>query len=315
MKSLLPAQIALFDNYFIDQALEDLMPKTENEFNNFKDILYDKFNRQGYLIQRDKYYVFQPFNENENLPTYYRDNIDMENENHVSINNYVKNKFQDIKTNTTVSKDSKSEYDFDSVLDYYSKRDEYDVVGILDKNTSNLSNDVDLFKIRPKQHKSELKRGTGIHKFKGAVCFNAHSKNELVKIISKIPNINKDDIANIKKLSRENICMELKNHLIKLEKYAVSESVGGIKKMTYIMVPSNHPNYPFPLNLEDRVKHMIMSINTIMGYGVDVIVKKHKDKEGYMYYEMIFDNKMTHDEKIKKLGFKLDNKEWKLVIN
>ena len=52
-----------------------------------------------------------------------------------------------------------------------------------------------------------------------------------------------------------------------------------------------------------------------MGYGVDVIVKKHKDKEGYMYYEMIFDNKMTHDEKIKKLGFKLDNKEWKLVIN
>ena len=43
-----------------------------NDFNNFKDTLYDKFNRPGYLIQRNKYYIFQPFNQNEDVPMYYR---------------------------------------------------------------------------------------------------------------------------------------------------------------------------------------------------------------------------------------------------
>ena len=44
------------------------MPQTENEFNNFNDIMFDKFNRSGYLKQYNQYYLFQLFNENENLP-------------------------------------------------------------------------------------------------------------------------------------------------------------------------------------------------------------------------------------------------------
>ena len=34
------------------------MPKTENDFNNFTNTIHDKFNRQGYIIQRGKYYIF-----------------------------------------------------------------------------------------------------------------------------------------------------------------------------------------------------------------------------------------------------------------
>ena len=58
----------LFNQYFLDQALEDLMPKNENDFNNFRSNILDKFNRPGYLIQRDQYYIFQPFDENEKVP-------------------------------------------------------------------------------------------------------------------------------------------------------------------------------------------------------------------------------------------------------
>jgi hypothetical protein len=193
-KSFLEHQIELFDNYFLDQALEDLMP---NDFNNFKDTIYDKFNRPGYLIQRKKYYIFQPFNENETLPTYYRDTIQFDIDNHVSLNNYIKQNYPSIKydiTNTSIkNKDKdkdKDKYDFDSVLDYYNNRDEYDFVGVIDKNNNKLaSSNLDLFKIRPKQQKQntdiEKKRGTGIYNFKGAVCSTAKSKPELLKIVKR----------------------------------------------------------------------------------------------------------------------------------
>ena len=48
------------------------MPKTENDFNDFRDNIFDKNNRSGYIIQRDNYYIFQPFDENEDVPLYYR---------------------------------------------------------------------------------------------------------------------------------------------------------------------------------------------------------------------------------------------------
>ena len=71
-RSLESHQIDMFENYFLDQAIEDMMPKDENDFNNFKDTIYDKYNRPGYLIQRGIYFIFQPFNENEDVPMYYR---------------------------------------------------------------------------------------------------------------------------------------------------------------------------------------------------------------------------------------------------
>ena len=45
----------------------------KHDYNNFIDTIYDKFNRSGYLIQRGKYYIFQPFILDDNtLPLYYR---------------------------------------------------------------------------------------------------------------------------------------------------------------------------------------------------------------------------------------------------
>ena len=40
-KSFIQHQAELFEEYFLDQALEDMMPKTENDFNNYKDTIYD----------------------------------------------------------------------------------------------------------------------------------------------------------------------------------------------------------------------------------------------------------------------------------
>ena len=37
-----------------------MIPRTENDYNNFKDTIYDKYNNSGYLIQRDDFYIFQP---------------------------------------------------------------------------------------------------------------------------------------------------------------------------------------------------------------------------------------------------------------
>jgi superfamily II DNA or RNA helicase len=316
--SFLEHQSELFNNYFLDQALEDLMLKTENDFNNFKDIVYDKFNRQGYLIQRNKYYIFQPFNENENLPAYYRDNNIITLKNNISLDNYVKNKFSDVKVTElkkTDKKNNSNKYDFDSVLDYYNNREEYNVVGIIDMNTNKLASaEQDLFKLRPKINKTNSKkRATGVYNFKGAVCFNSKSKSELLSIISKLPNTDKSEIKTYENKSREAICDIIKDKMIHLEKYTVS----GDKKITYIMVPYNHPIYPFPLNLEDRVKYTITKLNNIVGRSADVLVKKHKNKDDTLYYELILDNDKYLDNyktQIESMGFQLEKNVWKYLI-
>ena len=83
----------LFENYYLDRGLEELMPKTENDYNNFKDTIYDKYNRTGYLIQRGKYYIFQPFDDNEDIPLYYRENFELDVENNIPIKNYIEQKY------------------------------------------------------------------------------------------------------------------------------------------------------------------------------------------------------------------------------
>jgi hypothetical protein len=47
--------------------------------------------------------------------------------------------------------------------------------------------------------------------------------------------------------------------MLELEKYAT-----GNKKITYIMIPKNHPIYPFPYNLEDRVEYIKNEIHKII---------------------------------------------------
>ena len=319
--SFLEHQAELFEDYFLDQALEDMMPRTENDFNNYKDTIYDKYNREGYLIQRGKYYIFQPFNENEDVPMYYRENLNFKQDNMVSLNNYTKQNFskniskEDDKPKEEVKQEKG--YNFEDTLDYYDEREENFIVGIIDMNTNKLaSNETDLFKIRPPRAKVlDKKRGTGIPTFKGAVCSTSKDKEYLMKLIKKLPNISKSEIARINIMTRENICMEIKEKLLYLEKYSTTKDDN---KMTYMMIPYNHNTYPFPYNLEDRIKFTIKEINKLGGRNVDIIVKKQKDLNDNIIYELSFKNDKIFNNVIKeieKIGFTLKKDIFSIILN
>ena len=278
----------LFEEYFLEQSLKNMMPITENDFNNFTDIIYDKYNRPGYIIQRGIYFIFQPFNENEDVPLYYKQFIDINYNNKNSIDNYVKqnystyiDKVAEVMPKFAASDDDKiriiKEYNFEDTLDYYENRDENFIVGIIDKNLNKLaSTDMDLFKIRPPRAKIlDKKRGTGIPTFKGAVCWVSKDKNYLIEIFKKLPFISQEEIHKIQKFTKENICEAIKNKLLYLEKYSTSEDNN---KITYVMIPKDHPIYPFPYNLEDRIKFIIKNIKSIIHNTSDIIVKKKKIK-------------------------------------
>jgi len=312
-KSLKSKQANLFENFFLDKALEELMPVSENEFNNFSDIIRDKYNRPGYLRQFNEYYVFQPFNENENVPMYYRNNVDIEMKNLISVNNYLNKKYgqDESKKQKKVKINS---YDFDSVLEYYSKRDENFIVGIIDMNTNKLAYaDDDIFKIRePREKNLDKKRGTGIPTFKGAVCSTSKSKGYLLKILGKLENLTKkynfpSQMKKAKNEVRTNICNMIRDNLLILEKYSKSKDKN---KITYIMVPNKHPKYPFPYNLEDRVKYIVKELEL---KDKDYLIKK-KSKNGQDSYNVQFKKKLSPKDKelLENLG---ELKEKILLIN
>ena len=315
--SFINHQAELFEDHFLDQALEDMIPKTENDFNNYKDTIYDKYNRPGYLIQRKKYFIFQPFNENEDVTMYYRQNIDLDQPNQVSLNNYVKQKFKsynkkDDEIPQELRREIKEGYDFENTLYYYDARQENETIGIIDKNLNKLASDNDdLFKIREVKDKTLVKkRGTGIPTFKGAVCSTSKDKKTLMDIVKKIPNITKDELHKINKLKREEICLEIRDKLLYLEKFSTSEDKN---KMTYMMIPFNHPNYEFPYNLEDRLKYIIEKINILLKQKIVFKTIKQKDKNLNISYILTFKNEKfisEYKKEIEKMNFLLDNNIW-----
>ena len=313
-KSLLDHQTKLFDEYFLYEALRNLEPKTENEFNNFTDTIYDKFNIAGYLIHRGKYYIFQPYNENENIPMYYRQNLDFNQTNQISLNNYITQKYKNVIDNKEVKiskeKEKPKGYDFDSTLEYYKEREENFIVGIIDKNTNMLaSNDPDLFKIRPKITKSEIKkRGTGITTFKGAVC-TTKEKEYILKLIEKL---SKKDTSKLIDLTKDVLCNQVRDLLLHLEKYSRSQDNN---KMTYVIIPNNHDIYPFPYNLEDRIKYKIKQISDLVNRKIENRVIMKKDDDNNIYYELVFNNDSyfkNHD--LNSYGFELINNKWTCLM-
>lgn len=264
-RKLTGEQKELFDDFFVFKALDSLIPITENDFNNFNDPVIDKFNNQGYLIYRKGYYIFQPFTENENLPMSYRNDYTKQLVNNPSIYNYIKKhpKYKEYKeelvSSTINSEDSISfkEYDFDSedVKLYYEKRDENEIVGILDMKLDKNKNRVELFKIRNKRQVSDKKRGIGITSLKGAVCDNAFEKEEVIKIAKKINAMNFDPTG-----TRIDICDKIRERLIFLEKYSVDNK-------TYLIVPKNHSEFEFPFNLKDRVEYVK---NKLSNYKINI---------------------------------------------
>jgi hypothetical protein len=316
--SLKENQKDLFEDYYLDKALNMLMPRTQNDFNNFNDIVFDKFNRQGYIILRDKYYLFQPFDENEDVPFSYRNKQEFDNENLVSLDNYLKNNYDFIDTkenDVDISKEKikKEKYFFDNK--YYFNRDENFIVGIVDYNYNKHSfEDDDLFKIRePRAKKLDKKRGTGIPTLTGAVCSTSKDKKYLLKVLKKLDS-DKTDFK-----TRIDICLEIKNRLLYYEKFSTKKD-----KKTYIMIPANHKKIPFPFNLEDRVNFTLAKVKTIVNKDVNFNIKKLDNgifidlrNKNLARYEITFDNKSSFDKvkkDLKNIGFKLEKNKWIMLI-
>ena len=316
----------MFDDYYVYQALDDLIPVTRNDFNNFKDTILDKFNRPGYLIYRDRYYIFQPFDENETLPMYYRRTNNVNIANKVNLVDYIH------QTDTTIDENATHEinnetnerpqfkYDFDSIQDYYDSRDEFNYVGIIDQESTRKKNKRldeinDEFKIRQKRPKVlSKKRDTGVPSYKGAVCYNSKDKAELEKILAKT-GVNKKYLKDSKNSQRIDICKLIQIRLFDLEKYSTSKDKN---KMTYLIVPANHKDIPFPLNLEDRLKTIINEVKKKTKMAIDTSIevipeKGEFDDITYVSYRIIFDSPIDASI-MKPYGAEKKDNKWIITI-
>lgn len=307
----------LFDDEFVNIALTELIPKSENDFNNFRDIIFDKYNKQGYLIHRDKYYIFQPFDQNENVPMYYRTIYNKTLDTPLTLYNYLKNvtSMDDNKKKNNVVVDEKavSFYNFDNTMEYYDSREEFKYVGIIDKESSRRKNRtedelLDVFKIRNKRPKIiDKKRTIGLSSLYGSVCYTSKDKEVLLEIAQQLKST--IDIN----LTRYDICEQIKEKLLFLEKYSTSKNKN---KFTYVMIPSNHPIYEFPYNLEDRKDYVIGKVNDKIKFKINMNVIEHKlkvDKENVTTYTIEITNSASLDEFSKALtsiGFNLVKNKW-----
>jgi superfamily II DNA or RNA helicase len=317
-------QANLFEDKYFNMALDEMMPRDENDFNSFTSTVYDRFGRNGYLIQRENYYIFQPFNQDEDAPMFYRNNLEIDIENPVPVKNYIKDKFGDKITlvkqdeGRNDKKKKSSGYDFESVMSYYDNRDEHTIVGIIEQNRNIEENDI--FKIRNQRPKVlDKKRGTGIPSLKGAVCSTSKDRDFLIKIINKLPGL--ETLKNLQDKNRDYLCDIIQNKLMFMEKYSTSKE--GNKK-TYVMIPNDHPKYPFPYNLEDRIKEIINSIQKTSGIQLDYQVKKENNgiflnqrDKNFVRYLLTFKNSKSLDaslSNIRKYKGELKGNIWTIVI-
>ncbi len=324
----------LFEPFFVYKALDELIPIIENDFNNFQDTIYDKFNIPGYLIYRNNFYIFQPYDQNEDVPIYYRSTYKTELYNELSLYNYLKtnnilklidefdNNLSNKSVKFNINKENLNVYDFHSILDYYNNRNENIIVGIIDKpnivNKMIINDIVDVFKIRYKKNKNiDTKKGVGIPTLKGTVCNISKNKDELFKIC----NILNIDIKKIKNLDKVNVCNILNKRLLYLEKYSTDEKKN---KLTYVIIPYNHPIYKFPYNLEDRIDYIINNLKNEIPYEINYKINKlntgifddtRSDKlTSYELFIDVIKSSENYLDIFNKYGFILKNNKWFILI-
>jgi len=220
----------LFDKMYIYIALDKLLPITQNDINNFTDIIYNKHNHPGYLYYKNGYYVFISFysDNSNNIMISSSDNQKITSK--LTIKNFI-NHFMDVNIIKEYS------YNFNNVIDYYNNRINNDIIGIIDKDKNN--NEV--FKIK---YKNILNQS-----FTGSTCTTTYTSDVLSSFI-KLLNINTSSYKN-NKLS---LCNLIKTKLFELEKYSKNNT-------TYIIIPKDHPIYPFPINIFDRSNLIIDDLN------------------------------------------------------
>jgi len=280
-KSLTSDQAQLFDDYFIYQALTQLLPVSDDEFNSFSDVIYDRYNVPGYLIYRNVYYIFQPLDQKDDVPLFYRTVYQRDLINDLSMSNYLK-LFTLPKEEEVVLE--KSNFD----INYYNDKKENSIVGIID-----IKDNSEVFKIRKNITQEEInnskKRGEGIISIKGSTC-DDKEKSEIILYTKKLDiKVNKDD-------SRQKICSEIKNRLIELEKY-------NKENITYLIIPNNHPTLEFPLNIHDRKDFIVKEVEE-MNLKINVDSSKNK------YILTV----KTDNDKLRSLGFSKDGSVFVKVI-
>lgn len=316
----------LFDEFFVFKALDELLPITENDFISYTDTILDKYNRQGYLIYVGSHYIFQPFDQNEDIPMHYRTAYNKPFKQKLSLGNYLKNtvdlkkykntilSISDTNSDNETNNNKQISYNFNDTMEYYDNRDEYKYVGIIDresirKKSSSIEDIADVFKIRDKRAKIlDKKRGTGIPSLKGAVCFS--SKNREV-----LENISKELKINIKPdETRQTICDKIKDAMLLLEKYGTD---ANHNKLTYVMVPSNHPTLRFPYNLEDYIDATVKKIKKEIAIKLNITVSSNKKKSGYPSYSISFDNNPQLDSYTKflsSINANKNNNKWVITV-
>jgi hypothetical protein len=245
----------------------------------------------------------------------------------ISVQNYYTQKYGEdktIATSTDIITKTKKGYDFESTNKYYSARQENFIVGIIDMNTNkNADSSNDLFKIRPPIKKdASKKRGTGIYSLKGAVCSTSKDRDYLLRMLNKLQKmVPNTKTKSTKKTSRVNICDEMKQYLLYLEKYSTSKDKN---KNTYMMIPADHPTIPFPYNLEDRIKYILNQVKDIVEREFDHKVLKGNNgqfdefnmKKMPSFTIQISINKYIDSklDKLKEIGFKKEGKNIVLDI-
>ena len=328
----------LFEDFFVFKALDELIPVSENDFNNYADTIYDKFNVPGYLIYRNKFYIFQPFEQNEDVPMYYRSTYHSDLFNDLSLYTYLKStdilnliNSESDNIEIDVSADAKKTikrniYNFKDVIEYYDSKPEYDFVGIIDKASLRkraIDEDIpDTFKLRTRREKIlKKKRGTGIPSLTGAVCETSKKKNELIDIAKYLGIKIDKQMETDSNDSRIGICQLIRNRLLYLEKYSTNKDKN---KFTYLIIPNNHPVYPFPLNLEDRIDFIIRQLENKIPFKLETNIDKLsngtfegvKDKSLPKYNLKLVQNKdlAKYENFIKSLGFTLEGKNWSISL-
>ena len=66
-------------------------------------------------------------------------------------------------------------------------------------------------------------------------------------------------IEHTKGNTRTDVCNKIEERMLFLEKYATTKDKN---KVSYVLIPIDHPDLPFPYNLEDRVDNILNKLKT-----------------------------------------------------
>lgn len=302
-----PEEFENFDLFYFYLALDSFIPQNENEFNNLTNILIDKYNRPGYLIYVNKFYIFQPFDMPENETMNYRTKEFLLIENNIGLYEYLN--YNNMLDDINVHKES-VKYDFDTYRNYYVNKKEFAYVGIIDKEPNKKKNKTDaelkdVFRLRKKiTMKTDKKRESGLQSYIGSVCFNSYDMNYIKKVFQTLK------LSFNPKLSRNELCTQVQEKLYELEKY----SNDGF---TYLIIPCNHPTIPFPLNLKDRIEFIKDRLKERIKDNLIINVESNK-KDNKKFYKMILkknDKLNDNIEFIKELGFEEKGNSYEKIID